>query len=108
MITAGLTGLYYLGMSCVMAISLLAANANAQDFAGVLIQVTAMILGLVMQCVIFAGGLRMTQRRNLTLARTAAILAIIPCLGCCFIQMPVGIWATIVLFNSEAQQHFES
>ncbi len=66
MISAGLTGLYYLGMSCVMAIALLAANANAQDFAGVLIQVTAMILGLVMQCVIFAGGLRMTQRRNLT------------------------------------------
>ncbi len=50
----------------------------------------------------------MTQRRNLTLARTAAILAIIPCIGCCLFQTPVGIWATIVLFSPDAQKHFES
>ncbi len=55
---------------------------------------------------LFAGW-KMTRRTSLTLARTGAILAIIPCGFCNILSLPVGIWATVVLFGERAKIDFQ-
>lgn len=108
MITSVLAGLSTLFTSGLMLVALLSQNAQAGDAVALAAQLAGALFGGVLQIVIFAGGLRMTQRKSLSLARAAAICAIIPCSGCCLFQLPVGIWAAVLLFSSEAQQHFES
>ena len=108
MITSVLAGLYWLTMSGVALVAALAPNAKPDEAIAVAIQLVGALFLVALQTIIFAGALRMTQRQSLTLARTAAICAIIPCSGCCLFQLPVGIWAAVLLFNSEAKQHFES
>ena len=51
-------------------------------------------LSLFVSPVIIAGGVAMLRSRSLALARSAAILAMIPITsGCCLGGIPVGIWA---------------
>ena len=53
---------------------------------------------LAVNVVIFAGAVRMAQLKNYRLAMTAAILAVIPCIGPCYLLgIPFGIWALVVL-----------
>ena len=55
-------------------------------------------LGLILSLVILAGAIRMLALRNYEFAFLAAILAIVPCVTpCCFLGLPFGIWAVIVL-----------
>jgi hypothetical protein len=51
-------------------------------------------------------GLRMTQRRSLSLARLGAVLGLIPCGSCGILQIPFAIWALVVLFNENAARDF--
>jgi hypothetical protein len=55
------------------------------------------------------GGLKMKDLRAYPLALTAAIVALVPCLGanvCCCIGMPVGAWALYVLTRPEVKGAF--
>jgi hypothetical protein len=57
----------------------------------------------------FWGGLQMQKLRNYDLARNAAVVAAIPCLGpCCLLGIPFGIWAYTVLGRPEIRSAFES
>jgi hypothetical protein len=69
--------------------------------------------GVALGCglVTVLGGIRMAQTRSYGLAMTGAILAAIPFLsplGCCLIGEAVGIWALVVLFNSDVQAAFSA
>ncbi len=67
------------------------------------------VLSVAINGLIFFGGMRMRLLRNYYLAMTAAILALIPCwVPCCFglIGMAIGIWALVVLTNSEVKNAF--
>lgn len=57
------------------------------------------------------GGLSMIRLRGYGLAVTGSIVAAIPCIspmGCCLIGEVVGIWALVVLFNSDVNAAFKS
>jgi hypothetical protein len=57
------------------------------------------------------GGVRMRALRSYGLALTGALLTAIPCLscsGCCGLGEVVGIWAVVVLANTEVRQAFGS
>jgi hypothetical protein len=52
-------------------------------------------------------ALQMKDLRNWTLAVTASILAMIPCIGpCCLIGIPIGIWSLVVLMKPEVKTAF--
>lgn len=52
-------------------------------------------------------ALQMKDLRNWTLAVTASILAMIPCIGpCCLIGVPIGIWSLVVLMKPEVKAVF--
>ena len=65
-------------------------------------------LSLVVAPVIIAGGVAMLRGRSLKLARSAAILALLPVTSCCFlVGLPFGIWALIVLKKPEVEAFFQ-
>jgi hypothetical protein len=65
-------------------------------------------LTLVVAPVIILGGVAMVRRKNLTLARSAAILTLIPLTSCCFIAgIPMGIWALQSLRKPGVEDYFQ-
>jgi len=62
---------------------------------------------VVANVVVLAGAIQMTRLRSFGLARTAAILAIIPCIGPCYLLgIPFGIWALVVLHDPAIRHSF--
>lgn len=69
--------------------------------------ILAAVVSLIMSVLIWMGAARMQSLRSYEFSVTAAILAIIPCLTpCCFLGLPFGIWALVVLTRSEIKSHF--
>jgi len=62
-----------------------------------------LLIGILM---LFA-GVKMRRLESYGLCMTASILAMIPCLSCCFLAgLPVGIWALVVLSKPEVKDFF--
>jgi hypothetical protein len=58
---------------------------------------------------VFFGALQMKGLVHYTHAKTAAIVACIPCLGpCCLLGIPFGAWALVVLGKPVVQKSFET
>lgn len=65
------------------------------------------LIGLLIAPFIILGGIKMLRGQSHTLARAAAVLAIIPLISCCFIAgIPVGIWALSVLRDPSVKRFF--
>ena len=63
--------------------------------------------GLAMSALVLIGALRMHALRSYSLALVASILALVPCVTpCCFIGLPFGIWALVVLNKPEVRSQF--
>lgn len=62
------------------------------------------LIAVILALVQLVGGIQMATRGNLSIARTAAIVAAIPCFG--FLVFPFGIWATVLLFSKSAKRDF--
>ena len=70
----------------------------------------AAVLNACAALVIVLGALRMMKQQSYGLAVTASILAMVPCVGtsicCCVIGLPIGLWALIVLMQSDVKAAF--
>jgi hypothetical protein len=65
----------------------------------------AIIVGIVM----LIGAIKMKGLENYGFAMTVSILAMIPCLSpCCFLGLPFGIWALVVLCDPVVKASFRS
>jgi len=65
-------------------------------------------LSLCAAPVVVFGGVAMLRGRSLTLARSAAILAMIPITSCCCMGgIPIGIWALQSLRKPEIAAYFQ-
>ncbi len=62
------------------------------------------ILGLICGIVMTSGGITMAMRKSLSSARSAAVIAAIPCFGGCV--FPFGIWACVLVFSDRAKRDF--
>ncbi|MDJ0835354.1 MAG: hypothetical protein QNK37_02495 [Acidobacteriota bacterium] len=68
-----------------------------------------LFMQLVSQCLIMASGISMIRMRSWNVCVAGAILALIPCLTgccCCFVDLPLGIWALVVLNDAAVKQAF--
>jgi len=64
---------------------------------------------LILAPIIIYGGMKMLSGQKLGLAKTAAILAIVPLSSCCFVLgIPFGVWALIVLRKPEVKAFFDT
>ena len=65
------------------------------------------VLGFLVAPIVIYGAIQMMRGRSFSLARTAAILAVIPLTSCCFIiGIPFGIWALVVLAQPDVKALF--
>lgn len=65
------------------------------------------LLACVVGVVITMGALKMKSLKSYGFSMTASILAMIPCLSsCCFVGLPIGIWALVVLLDQNVKQAF--
>jgi len=86
-------------------------DADPSYVAGYRIGAQAMIgiivLGGITNLVTLAGAVMMLQRKMRGLAVTGAILAMLPCLSCCWpLGLGMGIWALVVLNRPEIRSAF--
>ena len=67
------------------------------------------LISILAAPVIIYGGIQMLKTRRYSIALLAATLALIPLSSiCCIPGIPIGIWALIVLRDSEVRACFES
>ena len=65
------------------------------------------IVGLVRSLLIIFGGMQMKKLANYPLVMTASIVAIVPCFSwCCFVDLPFGIWALVVISGASVRGSF--
>jgi predicted Zn finger-like uncharacterized protein len=55
---------------------------------------------------VLIGAHKMKTLESYGLAMTGAIVAMLPCNGCCLLGLPFGIWALVVLSNAEVKDAF--
>jgi len=67
------------------------------------------LLALGLQAFVIYGAYNMLTLKSRSLAYTANIISLIPCLSaCCVLGIPFGIWGLVVMNDSAVKQHFES
>jgi hypothetical protein len=63
---------------------------------------------LASSVIILGGAIAMKRLRNYVLARTAAVLAVIPCLSpFCVLGIPFGVWALSALARDSVRDSFQ-
>jgi len=71
------------------------------------IGIVSSVIGLGIGVVVLLGAVRMMALSSYGLALAGAILAMIPCISpCCVLGLPFGIWALVVLMNTEVKAAF--
>jgi hypothetical protein len=64
-------------------------------------------VGLIGALIILFGGIKMRRMENYSLCMVASIVAMIPCVSCCFlIGIPIGIWSLVILSKPEVKNAF--
>jgi len=66
------------------------------------------LIGLLINTVVFGGGYQMTRRQGLGWAKLAAFAALLPCGLCAIFRIPIAIWAIVILSRDVAQDDFGS
>ncbi len=97
----------------ILGLGLMAANSQQTGmpaWATLLSGSLGMILsgvGILTSVIIFFGALKMKKLESFGFAMAASIIAMIPCISpCCFIGLPIGIWALVILAKPEVKSAF--
>lgn len=64
-------------------------------------------LGVALSAFIIFGAMKMRNLQSHGIAMAAAIVAMIPCGGCCCLPLPLGIWALVTLMKPEIKSQFQ-
>lgn len=80
--------------------------AWAAMFSGT-VAIVSSIIGILFGVVVLIGAMKMKKLENHGFAMAASIIAAVPCVSpCCFIGLPIGIWAIVVLMKPEVKNAF--
>lgn len=105
------------GQAVVILVNLLGAGVGAaaggeQAFAGLMqggVAIASGFLGILFGVVVLLGALKMRKLESHGFAIAASIIAMIPCISpCCFLGIPMGIWALVVLLNEDVKAGFQA
>jgi hypothetical protein len=65
------------------------------------------VLAFVWEFIVTSGGFCMIGRRLYSVARIAAVFAMLPCHPCCVFGLAIGIWALVILNSPDGHKAFE-
>lgn len=91
----------------IFGVAILADPDARQALPGVGIWMAYGVLNLALSALVTYAGWQMRQLRGWTLSMAGAIVAMLPCSGCCLLGLPIGIWAVVVLIDQEVKRAFE-
>jgi hypothetical protein len=97
-------GIVLFAVAGISVLSELSGEEQASGMVGTIVLVGYYVVVLIVGLVILLGALKMMKLKSYGFAFTSAILAMLPCLSCCLIGLPIGIWALVVL--SKSKSHF--
>ena len=94
------------------------APPNMENFFSTMQTVTTLMqgpIGLVLNLIIVGvgvmivmGGVKMSRLQSYGFVMTATVFAMLPCVSnCCWLGLPIGIWAIIVLNDSNVKAAFQ-
>ncbi|MCA9053295.1 MAG: hypothetical protein KDA75_05625 [Planctomycetaceae bacterium] len=79
------------------------ANAGARQVGAII----GGVVGVAFNVVVLLGAIKMLKLDSLAMARTSAIISVIPCCSPCLILgIPFGIWALVVLNDPDVRDSF--
>ena len=65
------------------------------------------IVGILVAGFIIHGAMQMQKLQQYNLVMAATVAAMVPCISpCCFLGLPIGIWALVVLMKPEVKAAF--
>jgi predicted Ser/Thr protein kinase len=103
----GVLGLLPIGLAMFAAVYLARQREQGTNVGFGVVEVLLLIIMVPVSVLILIGGLQMWQLRGYTLARIAAVLAMLPCGISWLVGLPTGIWALVVLLDPEVRAAFE-
>ena len=65
-------------------------------------------LTLICGIIIFVGAMKMKNLTSYGMAMTASIVSMIPCVSCCCIGLPIGIWSLVILNDMHVKNAFRA
>ncbi len=64
------------------------------------------VISLALSGLTTYAGWQMRQLQGWSLSMAGAIVAMLPCSGCCLLGLPIGIWAVVVLLDGDVKRAF--
>jgi hypothetical protein len=66
-------------------------------------------IGLITAVLVFMGATKMRKLESYNFAMAATIIAMVPCISpCCYVGLPIGIWALVQLMKPEVKAAFKA
>lgn len=97
LVGAGLGGMFASGGSD--AALQMFSGAVGMGFAGLYVLINAFVI---------YGALQMKKLTNYNISIAAAVLCMLPCGVCCLVNLPIGIWALVMLLDQGVKSAFTS
>src|SRR5439155_12604576 len=72
----------------------------------ILVGVAVDLVCIICAVIVIAGAIKLKNASSYGLGLTAAIIAMLPCSGCCLLGLPFGIWALVVMHRDEVRRAF--
>jgi hypothetical protein len=105
-IVNGLAALFWLVSMVVLGGLFWGSEGGGDALIGIAVWFPIGVVRLALDGLTIYGALKMRKLQNWNLSLAAAISASLPCTFVCFLTMPLGIWAIVVLFQTEVKQAF--
>jgi hypothetical protein len=101
-------GLLVLGPALLGILVGVIGNKAPMDLVDFVLTVGWMVLSILAQMLMLAGGVQMIRRRQLRWAKLGAFAALYPCVPCIVVQLPIAIWSLVILHREIAAFDFAS
>ena len=85
-------------------IDIMTQSMLAQGPMGIVTNALTLICGII----IFVGAMKMKNLTSYGMAMTASIVSMIPCVSCCCIGLPIGIWSLVILNDMHVKNAFRA
>lgn len=101
-----------IGIGIAILLFVLASEARGEEGVQLIVQGSYLVilstLAIIVAPFVIIGALKMKNLTSRKWAMTASILCIVPCASCCFLSMPIGIWALVVINSSQVKDAFNA
>ena len=98
--------LFYIVIISIAGVAAIADEQTADALPGVGIMIGVAVIKLALDALTIYGAWQMRTLQNWGLSMTSAIVAMLPCSICCILGLPIGIWAIVVLIDSDVKRAF--